>query len=141
MPKHHVVQPGTHGLQMWFEVRAALLEIIDFCRPGTTQAEGHELQVMPKAPHRHGTENHVVQFDTWSSSISIDDLLDVTEMAVKEMALIVHGSDPPVAWVAPHLRRGAPRHYALAGARTSAIWSALIDLLGHPSSSFLLPTS
>ena len=47
---------------------------------------------------------------------------------VEEMALIVHGSDPPVAWVAPHLRRGAPRHYALAGARTAAIWSALIDL-------------
>ena len=70
----------------------------------------------------------MVQFDTWSSSISIDDLLDVTEMAVEEMALIVHGSDPPVAWVAPHLRRGAPRHCALAGARTSAIWSALIDL-------------
>ena len=50
----------------------------------------------------------MLQFDTWSSSIRLEDLLDYTEGAVEEMALVVHGPDPPVAWVAPHLRAGAP---------------------------------
>jgi hypothetical protein len=70
----------------------------------------------------------VLQFDTWSSTIRLEDLLDYTEGAVEEMALVVFGPDPPVAWVAPHLRAGAPRTAALPRARTTAIWSALVNL-------------
>ena len=71
-----------------------------------------------------------MQFDTWANSHRVEDLLDFTEGAVEEMAIVVFGPDPPVAWVAPHLRAGASRHLALPSARTAAIWSALTSLRG-----------
>ena len=53
----------------------------------------------------------MVQFDTWSSSIRLEDLLYYTEGAVEEMALVVY-----------------PSTAALPRARTTAIWSALVNL-------------
>ena len=69
-----------------------------------------------------------MQFENWSSRLQLEDLLDFTEGAVEEMAIAVFGPDPPVAWVAPHLRAGAPRHLALPSARTAAIRSAVVSL-------------
>jgi hypothetical protein len=39
----------------------------------------------------------VLQFDTWANSHRVEDLLDFTEGAVEEMAIVVFGPDPPVA--------------------------------------------
>jgi hypothetical protein len=69
-----------------------------------------------------------LQFETWSSRLQLEDLLDFTEGAVEEMAIAVFGPDPPVAWVAPHLRAGARRTLALPRARTTAISAAVVDL-------------
>ena len=69
----------------------------------------------------------MLQFETWSSRLQLEDLLDYTEGCVTEMANAVF-NDWPTIWVAPHLRAGAPRHLALPPARTAAIQSALIAL-------------
>ena len=69
----------------------------------------------------------MLQFDTWANSHRVEDLLDFTKGAVEQMANAVF-ADWPAAWVAPHLRAGAPRHLALPSARTAAIQSALIAL-------------
>ena len=69
-----------------------------------------------------------MQFETWSSRLQLEDLLDFTEGAVEEMALVVFGPDPPVAWVAPHLRAGARRTLALPRNRTTAISAAVVEL-------------
>ena len=70
----------------------------------------------------------MLQFDTWANSHRVEDLLDFTEGAVEEMAIVVFGPDPHPTMVAPHLRAGAPRHLALPSARTAAIRSAVVSL-------------
>ena len=69
-----------------------------------------------------------MQFEAWSSRLQLEDLLDFTEGAVEEMAIAVFGPDPPVAWVAPHLRAGARRTLALPRNRTTAISAAVVEL-------------
>jgi hypothetical protein len=42
MPKHNYNQRFiTEELRMFMEIRGALLEMIEFCRPGTITSEGH----------------------------------------------------------------------------------------------------
>ena len=70
----------------------------------------------------------MLQFESWSSRLQLEDLLDYAEGAVEEMAIAVFGPDPPVAWVAPHLRAGARRSLALPRNRTTAISAAVVTL-------------
>ena len=69
-----------------------------------------------------------MQFETWSSRLQLEDLLDFTEGAVEEMAMRVFGPDPHPTCIAPHLRAGAPRTAALPRARTTAISAAVVEL-------------
>ena len=61
----------------------------------------------------------------------LDDLLTLIEGYLDEMTLAVHGNDPFVGWVAPHLREGAPQFSgeALVEARAAAIFAAHTQLL------------
>ena len=69
----------------------------------------------------------MLQFETWSSRLQLEDLLDYTEGAVEQMANAVF-ADWPAAWVAPHLRAGARRTLALPRNRTTAISAAVVEL-------------
>ena len=68
-----------------------------------------------------------MQFETWSSRLQLEDLLDWTEGAVTHMANAVF-NDWPTVWVAPHLRAGARRTLALPRNRTTAISAAVVEL-------------
>ena len=70
----------------------------------------------------------MLQFDTWANSHRVEDLLDFTEGAVEEMAIVVFGPDPHPTMVAPHLRAGARRTLALPRNRTTAISAAVVEL-------------
>ena len=41
MPKHGDQRFITEELRMFMEIRGALLEMIEFCRPGTITSEGY----------------------------------------------------------------------------------------------------
>ena len=73
-----------------------------------------------------------MQLEEYCTNMSgIDELLAFIEGCLDEMYLAVHGNDPCVGWVAPHLREGARQFSgeALVEARAAAIFATHTQLL------------